>query len=68
MNGLRFKAKITALQVIDVGYSVRSLQSGATVVEFALMVGFIATAIVLAVGLIGQQLIPGFPAATAGLR
>ena len=67
MQGLRSKAKVTASRVIDVCYLVRSLQSGATAVEYALMVGFIATVIVLAVGLLGQQLIPGFQAVTAGL-
>lgn len=68
MIGLKSKAKVTASRVTNVYYSVRSLQSGATAVEYALMVGFIATVIVLAVGLLGQQLIPGFQAATAGLR
>lgn len=67
MQGLISKAKVTASRVIDACYSVRRPQAGATAVEYALLVGFIATAIVLSVGLLGQQLIPGFQAATAGL-
>ncbi|MGO4493744.1 Flp family type IVb pilin [Arthrobacter sp. 2YAF22_2] len=66
MQGLKSKAKVTSVRVSDVGYSIRSLQA-ATAVEYALLVGFIATATVLAVGLLGPQLIPGFQAATAGL-
>ncbi|MET4144915.1 hypothetical protein [Arthrobacter sp. UYCo732] len=42
-------------------------QAGATTSEYSLLVGFIATLIAAIVGLIGQQLIPGFQAALAGL-
>jgi Flp pilus assembly pilin Flp len=67
VQGLKSTAKVAASRVIDVCYSVRSLPTGATAVEYAILVGFIATVIVLAVGLVGQQLIPGFQAAKAGL-
>lgn len=68
MNGLKSKSKITVRQVMDVSYSVRSPQSGATAVEHAPMVGLVApTVIVLAVGSFRQQLFPGFQAVTAGL-
>lgn len=64
MQGLRCKVKVTASRVTDVLYSVRSLQRGAAATEYVLMVRFIATVKVLAVGLLGQQ---RFQAATAGL-
>lgn len=67
MQGFRSKGKVTASHVTDVCYSVRMLQSSATALEYALMVVFVATVTVLAVGLLGQQLIPGFQAVTAGL-
>jgi len=37
-------------------------------VKYALLVGFIATVIVVAVGYFGQQLIPSFPNVLLGLR
>lgn len=68
MKGTKSRAKVIASNVIDACYSMCSRQTGATAVEYALLVGFIATVIVFAVGLLGQQVIPGFQAATAGLR
>lgn len=67
MQSLKIKAKINTSRMLDGLRSMRSLQTGATAVEYALLVGFIATVIVFAVGLLGQQLIPGFQAAEAGL-
>jgi Flp pilus assembly pilin Flp len=67
VQGLIFKAKTTATRVLDDFRSVRSLQTGATATEYALLVGFIATVIAVAVGLLGQQLIPGFQNVLLGL-
>lgn len=67
MQGLIFTAKTTASQVLDGFRSLRSLQKGATATEYALLVGFIATVIAVAVGLLGQQLIPGFQNVLLGL-
>ncbi|MCO4236031.1 Flp family type IVb pilin [Pseudarthrobacter raffinosi] len=67
MQGLKSNVNII-VQRLNHGFrSVQSLQKGATAVEYALLVGFIATVIVVSVGFLGKQLIPGFQNVLAGL-
>ncbi|UKA57769.1 Flp family type IVb pilin [Arthrobacter sp. FW306-2-2C-D06B] len=42
-------------------------ETGASAVEYSLLVVFIATAIVVIVGTLGLQLVPGFQQVVAGL-
>jgi Flp pilus assembly pilin Flp len=68
VQGFSFNAKSTASRVLNRFRSVHPLQKRAAAVEYALLVGFIATVIVVAVGYFGQRLIPPFPNVLLGLR
>jgi Flp pilus assembly pilin Flp len=68
VQGLSFNAKTTASRVLNRFRSVQSLQKRGAAVKYALLVGFIATVIVVAVGYFGQRLIPPFPNVLLGLR
>ncbi|MEV8147763.1 Flp family type IVb pilin [Arthrobacter sp. NPDC080073] len=67
MKGLKFQVSTLSSRLRKILGAAGDSETGASAVEYSILVVFIATAIVAIVGVLGLQLVPGFQQVAAGL-